>query len=228
MNKVEKEAFRSTPFGHFLNLPNITTDNEIVGWFVEHYDTEEVGLRIGSGVVPLTPEDIALILGLRTHGKAVVMEPLAVQKRDGVNLDNTQLLVHLLANSTMGETEEYVRLLISFIFNNFLFYDGTLRPKEWFMHPLRNIKRLSSYAWASAVHQTLVGGLEKASLELQERKKAGNFIMRQGNVEGCVAILHVSFCSCFTLPLFLSFCFCSFRNTMCVFGIRCESVRNTL
>jgi len=192
MKEEEKKVFKGTPFGHFLTFPHMTTDNEIVGWFVEHFDANEVGLRIATGVVPFTVEDVALILGLRVHGVRVDMEPMYVEKRDGVNLDNTQLLGHLTATSAMGDEEENVRLLICLIFNHFLFFDGSLRTKAWYTRHLKNLKRLKRYAWANAVHACLVRGLEEAKRELSTRRLAGNFNLKQGCVSGCVAILQVS------------------------------------
>jgi len=147
MKETEKNVFQRTPFGHFLSFPHVTTDNEILGWFVEHFDANEVGLRIATGVVPFTVEDVALLLGLRVHGQRVDMDAMYVEKRDGVNLDNTQLLGHLTATSKMGEEEEHVRLLISMIFNHFLFFDGSLRTKAWYTklkRGTRNTLRTSS------------------------------------------------------------------------------------
>ena len=192
MKEEEKNVFQRTPFGHFLSFPHVTTDNEILGWFIEHFDATEVGLRIATGVVPFTVEDVALLLGLRAHGQRVDMEAMYVEKRDGVNLDNTQLLGHLTATSKMGEEEEHVRLLISMIFNHFLFFDGSLRSKAWYTKHLKNLNRLKRYAWANAVHTFLVEGLEEAQRDLSRRRLSANFSMKQGYVYGCVAVLQVS------------------------------------
>ena len=68
------KLFRSTPFGHFLDVPPVCIEQPLLDALLGCWDEECQHFRFGESVVEFTSIDMALVLGLCKHGMFVDLE----------------------------------------------------------------------------------------------------------------------------------------------------------
>ena len=125
------ELFRSTPFGHFLDVPPLCTERPLLDALLGCWDDECHSFRFGESLVEFTSTDVALVLGLPIHGMFVDLEsrsrrsPLWTKYFKGLSKINRKHTEDLLASISRhlsgSHMEDFTKILILFLFQVVLF-----------------------------------------------------------------------------------------------------------
>jgi hypothetical protein len=71
MSKKHVRALQATPFGHFLQCPDIRVSTKCIQAMLQRWDPNRVGLTIGEKFVEFTAEELSVVLGIPCCGKVV-------------------------------------------------------------------------------------------------------------------------------------------------------------
>nr|DAD18124.1 TPA_asm: hypothetical protein HUJ06_019587 [Nelumbo nucifera] len=66
-----KRRFQQTPFGHFLDLPQVTVETFLLGYLVKSWDSTSHCFIVGERTVQFSEVDVALITGLGLSGSTM-------------------------------------------------------------------------------------------------------------------------------------------------------------
>jgi hypothetical protein len=69
MSKKQVKAVRATPFGHFLDSPNVRISTKCIKAILYKWDTGRQGLTIAGNFLELTAEDLSVVLASPVTGK---------------------------------------------------------------------------------------------------------------------------------------------------------------
>ena len=126
LDETALKQFRSTPFGHFLDVPLVCIERPLLDALLSCWDEECQHFRFGESVVEFTSIDVALVLGLSKHGMFVDLEsrsrraPLWTKYFKGVSRitrkDTEDILASIARDLSGSNMEDFTKILVLFLF----------------------------------------------------------------------------------------------------------------
>jgi hypothetical protein len=201
VSKEQLNAVMKTPFRHFWTMPNISVSSRFVIAALKQWDSNSASINIGGRALPMTVDDLSVILGLKAYGKDVRLRKMRTKSQTLKTLFNSTAskadratlieTLWILAGST-DETSvnNFVRAFVLMVFNTVLFPTKTYRiPPKLFVF-VDNLEELDCYNWGKAVHEFLVVSirrfLEDRGLEKLIKHNKATYI------DGCIVGVLVS------------------------------------
>ncbi|KAG4983874.1 hypothetical protein JHK87_028623 [Glycine soja] len=169
----QKEAVKSMGFGSLLGLRCRTLRRSLCLWLLERFDTTNCSLEICNVDVPLTPNDVEMVLGLSASGKEVVNsgpEDMISDLRNSYNAINHGISVRLLEEqlATAESGDDFKRSFVLYVLGTLLCPTARLDVSPSFLHFLTNMDLVHQYNWGKFLLDRLVRELfyyENISLE---------------------------------------------------------------
>ncbi|XP_058771425.1 protein MAIN-LIKE 2-like isoform X2 [Vicia villosa] len=174
-------------FGEVMNLTHTSVDMKFILALCERWRPETHTFHLPMGECTVTLEDVYMLLGLKTNGKAVygnVQQPNALcvellgvdliegegQQRgrgQGIKLAGLQLAYAGLQLDQFSDEEtilQKTRMYIMLLFGKFLFPEGTGNSVNFmYLCLLGDIDAIKTYSWGSAVLAYLYSSLCKCA-----------------------------------------------------------------
>lgn len=181
----QKDAVKSMGFGSILNLRCRTLRRSLCLWLLERFNTVRRSLEICGERIPLTPQDVELVMGLASSGKDVVNsgpDDVITDLRKKYNATNRGISVRLLEErlSVPEAGEDFKRSFLLYVLGTLLCPTARLDVSPSFLHFLTNMDVVHQYNWGKFLLDRLV-------------REVARF--RQGKqraVGGCLLFLQVS------------------------------------
>lgn len=153
---------------------------------IERWDSENMAFMLPHGELTITPQDVALILGLRVVGKPVVLDsPFSdLEQEYGATPLNRKISISSLEErlESIGGlvNEDFIRTFVLCTFGVFLFPNSSGKVDSRFLTLLQDLDMVHEYAWGEAVREELFSWIQ--------RRKEENVRF----VGGCLLLLQVS------------------------------------
>lgn len=191
----QKEAVKSMGFGSLLGLRCRTLRRSLCLWLLERFDTTNCSLEICNVDVPLTPNDVEMVLGLSASGKEVVNsgpEDMISDLRNSYNAINHGISVRLLEEqlATAESGDDFKRSFVLYVLGTLLCPTARLDVSPSFLHFLTNMDLVHQYNWGKFLLDRLV----REVLRFHQGK--------QRTVGGCLLFLQVKL---FFINFYLSY-----------------------
>lgn len=211
----QRTAIKNIGFGHLLDMPIQTLNKNLLVELMERWSCEKNAFMLLPGEIRITLMDVALILGLRVKGDAVVLkedEPLSdLEKEYGATISNRKITVSSIETKleSIGEiaNEDFIRAFLLFTFGTFLFPNANGKVDSRYLSLLKDLDSMHRMAWGAAVLEDIFKWLS--------RKKE----MNVQYVGSCLLLLQVSFFNLFHMfldsvicCLILSYVTCSVKE----------------
>ncbi|KAL5139336.1 E3 ubiquitin-protein ligase SINA-like 10 [Glycine soja] len=157
----QKEAVKSMGFGSLLGLRCRTLRRSLCLWLLERFDTTNCSLEICNVDVPLTPNDVEMVLGLSASGKEVVNsgpEDMISDLRNSYNAINHGISVRLLEEqlATAESGDDFKRSFVLYVLGTLLCPTARLDVSPSFLHFLTNMDLVHQYNWGKFLLDRLV------------------------------------------------------------------------
>ena len=220
LQDVHINAIGETPFKHFIEMPaNLKCQRTFLSMIITRWDNEKSAFQLGGKLLPILPQDVALIMGLNMNGeriqlgKGVLTEECEfLEKYLEKNYIGTETLEkHLkviskkmsskkkksLDKKRLDSIADFKKLYMLYVCSTILF------PKSCRSFPFNiifmvdKLEKVNDYAWAIVVHEFLIKSIRESS------RKTTGFI------NGCVMLLEVS-----SYLFFLNYSFYNCYNTI--------------
>ncbi|KAK1263974.1 hypothetical protein QJS04_geneDACA009225 [Acorus gramineus] len=199
VRECHRRLMKKTPFNILVNIPRIQFQSELLDVIVSSYKSDGDFFEIGGQPISLTPEDVALIIGLPAFGETPNLNSSStkseLKKRffsDTSIITRAALkesMSHLMNSDDPKDIEDFVRLWIAFIFASFLFPIGHYNCPIPLLGLLDNLKSTWKYAWSVAIRDQLMEGVRKQRACITMRDEGQYSKSSMGYVFGCTAVL---------------------------------------
>lgn len=181
----QKASVKSMGFGSILGLRCRTLRRSLCLWLLERFNTVRRSLEICGERIPLTPQDVELVMGLGASGKDVVNsgpDELITELRQKYNASNRGISVRLLEErlSVPEAGDDFKRSFVLYILGTLLCPTARLDVSPTFLHFLTNMDVIHQYNWGKFLLDRLVREVA--------RYRQG----KQRAVGGCLLFLQVS------------------------------------
>ena len=160
------KLFRSTPFGHFLDVPPVCTERPLLDALLGCWDEECQHFRFGESVVEFTSINVALILGLRKHGIFVDLESKSRASRlwtkyfQGVSRitrkDTEDILSSIARDLSGSNMEDFTKILVLFLLQVVLFPLSSYTLRAGLVDYVDDLQKLGGYAWVEVVWENVI------------------------------------------------------------------------
>ena len=194
------KLFRSTPFGHFLDVPRLCTERPLLDALLGCWDEECQHFRFGQSVVEFTSIDVALILGLKKYGMFVNLESKSRASRlwtkyfngvSKISRKNTEDILSSMARDLSGSNmEDFTKILVLFLFQVVLFPLSSYTLRSGLVDYVDNLQRLGGYAWSEVVWENVMKEIRHGALAIKARE--GGSKKTVGYFSGCSVVIRVS------------------------------------
>ena len=203
LQDVHINAIGETPFKHFIEMPaNLKCQRTFLSMIITRWDNEKSAFQLGGKLLPILPQDVALIMGLNMNGERIQLgkrvlteECEFLEKYLEKNYIGTETLEkHLkviskkmsskkkksLDKKRLDSIADFKKLYMLYVCSTILF------PKSCRSFPFNiifmvdKLEKVNDYAWAIVVHEFLIKSIRESS------RKTTGFI------NGCVMLLEVS------------------------------------
>jgi len=149
--------------------------------------------RIREFLVPFSPFDVCITLGLRVTGEKVTLEygdaPLMNSLFNGSEITINLVLAKLCDPDVNKDenVEDFCRLYIILAPGTFYFPQSSITINALPFHLLQNVHNLNMYNWGAAVHNFLIQSLNRGAVLYNQQQNTVAV-----NLSGCVVVLQVS------------------------------------
>ncbi|KAK8619356.1 hypothetical protein V6N13_133318 [Hibiscus sabdariffa] len=183
----QRTAIKKAGFGNLLSIPNQMLSKSLLVELMERWNSEDCGFMLLPGTVKITHMDVALILGIRVVGDPILLRDdqafSDLETSYGAALWKRKITVASLESrlDSLGKvvSEDFVRTFILFTFGTILFPNANGKVDSRYLHFLKNVDDIGSFAWGAAV-------LEDMCMWLNKRKESN-----VQYVGGCLILLQV-------------------------------------
>ncbi|KAL1531546.1 RING-type E3 ubiquitin transferase [Salvia divinorum] len=157
----QKAAVKSMGFGSILNLRCRTLRRSLCLWLLEKFNTVRRSLEICGERIPLTPQDVELVMGFASSGKDVVNsgpDELIAELRKKYNATNRGISVRLLEErlAVPEAGEDFKRSFLLYLLGTLLCPTARLDVSPSFLHFLTNMDTIHQYNWGKFLLDRLV------------------------------------------------------------------------
>ena len=189
------EIIRRTPFAALTEIEAVLQERTLLDSLLQRFDDRSNKFRIGASLVSFRPQDVALILGLRCVGDAVVFhkkkprsafESRFLSKAYERNKDSIKKTLEQVVRER-GEEENFVKLLMVYLMGTILFPNTSCSVPVWIVDYVDDLPAMGRFAWAQATHKWIMEDVPQAAARVQARC-AGNKT-NTGYVKGCSVAL---------------------------------------
>ncbi|KAL7109057.1 hypothetical protein ACP275_06G151800 [Erythranthe tilingii] len=155
MGTAQLEAIKSTPFGIFLNMSNVSHSLTKVLAVMRRFQAKTMSFRFGEEIeVPFEASEFSMVMGLRYMGQPID-ELFCGKKEKTFRNELADLLVDLACKDDC--IDDFCRTYILFVCNCVLFPQGNYSTPSFIFPYLEDLSDLGSYAWGKAVSDYLIG-----------------------------------------------------------------------
>lgn len=180
----QKVSVRSMGFGSLLGLRCRTLRRSLCLWLLERFNTAQSSMNICGVRIPLSPQDVELVLGLAANGKDVVNsgpDDLIVELRQSYNATNHGISLRLLEDRLAAPEagDDFKRSFVLYALGTLLCPTARLDVSPSFLHFLTNMDVIHQYNWGKFLLDRLV---REVSRFRQGKQRA---------VGGCLIFLQV-------------------------------------
>ncbi|GMP27448.1 hypothetical protein CsSME_00003439 [Camellia sinensis var. sinensis] len=209
----QKAAVKGMGFGSLLGLRCRTLRRSLCLWLLERFNTARSSMNICGERIPLSPQDVELVLGLAASGKDVVnsgpdelIAELRLSYTDSNRGISLRLLEDRLAAPEAGD--DFKRSFVLYALGTLLCPTARLDVSPSFLHFLINMDIIHQYNWGKFLLDRLV---REVSRFRQGKQRA---------VGGCLLFLQVENVTSYSISeelclfgsFFVLFCFRVFEN----------------
>lgn len=185
----QKASVKSMGFGSILGLRCRTLRRSLCLWLLERFNTVRRSLEICGERIPLTPQDVELVMGLGASGKDVVNsgpDELITELRQKYNASNRGISVRLLEErlAVPEAGDDFKRSFVLYILGTLLCPTARLDVSPSFLHFLTNMDVIHQYNWGKFLLDRLVREVA--------RYRQG----KQRAVGGCLLFLQLFYYEC--------------------------------
>ena len=196
MSKKQVKAVRATPFGHFLDSPNVRISTKCIKAILYKWDAGRRGLTIAGNFLEFTAEDLSVVLGVPCHGKCVHWDGIKIKSqilkdhfhdnasrfsRDEVK----EKLKNLAGKCDKESVEMFVKMFVLLIFATILFPTNNYHPPHSIFVYVDNLNELGHYGWGQAIYQYLLSSIQIAKKAIEQYPEKMHYM------DGCVVGLLV-------------------------------------
>ncbi|XP_027078993.2 uncharacterized protein [Coffea arabica] len=185
----QKASVKSMGFGSILGLRCRTLRRSLCLWLLERFNTMRRSLEICGERIPLTPQDVELVMGLAASGKDVVNsgpDDVILELRQKYNATNRGISVRLLEERLAAPEagEDFKRSFVLYVLGTLLCPTARLDVSPTFLHFLTNVEVIHQYNWGKFLLDRLVREVA--------RYRQG----KQRAVGGCLLFLQLFYYEC--------------------------------
>ncbi|RWR81942.1 protein MAINTENANCE OF MERISTEMS-like protein [Cinnamomum micranthum f. kanehirae] len=200
LEDVHVKAIGETPFRQFTEMPtNLKCQRTFLSMIITRWDNEKSAFHLGGKLLPVLPQDVALIMGLNMNGERIQLGTSGLKEEcefvdkylEKKYIGTETLEQHLKAisekiasNNKKTLDKKLLDLIADFKKLYMLYVCSTLLfPKSCRSFPFNiifmvdKLEKVNDYAWAIAVHEFLIESIRQSS-----RKNTGF-------INGCVMLL---------------------------------------
>ncbi|KAI8541919.1 hypothetical protein RHMOL_Rhmol08G0097900 [Rhododendron molle] len=157
----QKVSVRSMGFGGLLGLRCRTLRRSLCLWLLERFNTARSSMNICGVRIPLSPQDVELVLGLAADGKDVVNsgpDDLIAELRQSYNATNHGISLRLLEDrlSAPEAGDDFKRSFVLYALGTLLCPTARLDVSPSFLHFLTNMDVIHQYNWGKFLLDRLV------------------------------------------------------------------------
>lgn len=184
LNERQLQAVNEVGFGGLLFIRCKKLHRPLLNWLVEQFDERRHSFRIGECELHITDRDVSLILGLRTDGEPITLDPCEILSTDlrrafncSGDLINLDTLDKIMVGGSYGN--EFKQAFILYSLGVILCPGARPNARAIYLQHLQDISQASRMSWGRHVIDTLVESL--STYRRNERKYLG----------GCMLLLQV-------------------------------------
>ncbi|XP_058228337.1 uncharacterized protein LOC131336489 isoform X2 [Rhododendron vialii] len=157
----QKVSVRSMGFGSLLGLKCRTLRRSLCLWLLERFNTARSSMNICGVRIPLSPQDVELVLGLAANGKDVVNsgpDDLIAELRQSYNATNHGISLRLLEDRLAAPEagDDFKRSFVLYALGTLLCPTARLDVSPSFLHFLTNMDVIHQYNWGKFLLDRLV------------------------------------------------------------------------
>lgn len=180
----QQAAVKSMGFGSLLALRCRTLRRSLCLWLLERFNIARISMNICGERIPLSPQDVELVLGLAASGKDVVNsgpDDLISELRRSYNATNRGISLRLLEDRLAAPEagDDFKRSFVLYALGTLLCPTARLDVSPSFFHFLTNMDVIHQHNWGKFLLDRLVREISR---------------FRQGKqraVGGCLLFLQV-------------------------------------
>ena len=188
LQDVHINAIGETPFKHFIEMPaNLKCQRTFLSMIITRWDNEKSAFQLGGKLLPILPQDVALIMGLNMNGeriqlgKRVLTEDCEfLEKYLEKNYIGTETLEkHLkviskkmsskkkksLDKKRLDSIADFKKLYMLYVCSTILFPNSCRSFPFNIIFMVDKLEKVNDYAWAIVVHEFLI---KKYTRKLEE------------------------------------------------------------
>ncbi|KAL3525506.1 hypothetical protein ACH5RR_013878 [Cinchona calisaya] len=185
----QKDSVKSMGFGSILGLRCRTLRRSLCLWLLERFNTVRRSLEICGERIPLSPQDVELVMGLAASGKDVVNsgpDDIILELRQKYNATNQGISVRLLEEQLAAPEagDDFKRSFVLYVLGTLLCPTARLDVSPTFLHFLTNVDVIHQYNWGKFLLDRLV---REVSRYRQGKQRA---------VGGCLLFLQLFYYEC--------------------------------
>ena len=160
MSPIQRELIEITPFKWLMRLDQpLHISSVVLRELISRWCIAEQSFRIREFLVPFSPFDVCITLGLRLTGQEVSLEysdaPFMNRLFNGSEITINMVLAKLGdPNVNKDENvEDFCRLYIILALGTFYFPRASITINAFPFNLLQNVHNLNMYNWGAAVHK---------------------------------------------------------------------------
>lgn len=203
LEDVHINAIGETPFKQFVEMPaNLKCQRTFVSTIISRWDNGKSAFQLGGKLLPILPQDVALIMGLNMNGERIQLGKRTetegcefVEKYVENNYIGMETLEkHLkvvskkISSNKKKSTDkkgldliyDFKKLYMLYVCSTLLFPNSCRSFPFNIIFMVDKLEKVNDYAWAIAVHEFLIKSIRKSSMK------------KTGFINGCVMLLEVS------------------------------------
>jgi len=171
-----------------LHVLSVVLRELISRWCIANHS-----FRIREFLIPFSPFDVCITLGLWVTGEEVTLEygdaPFMKSLFNGSEITINLVLAKLRDPDVNKDenVEDFCRLYIILALGTFYFPRSSITMNALPFHLLQNVHNLNMYNWGAAVHNFLIQSLNRAAVLYNQQHNTVAV-----NLSGCVVVLQVS------------------------------------
>jgi len=161
----------TTPFKWLLRLDQpLHMSSVVLRELISRWCIADQSFRFREFLVPFSPFDVCITLGLRVTGKEVTLEyggaPFMNSLFNGSEITINLVLAKLRDPDVNKDenVEDICRLYIILALGTFYFPRYSITIKALPFHLLQNVHNLNMYNWGAAVHNFFIQSLNRAAV----------------------------------------------------------------
>ncbi|KAJ1425225.1 Aminotransferase-like, plant mobile domain [Sesbania bispinosa] len=191
LSTLQRSKIGNTPFKWLMQMPDkLNMSGNLLRELASRWDERGGGFRVRSRVVPFTPLDVCLSLGLRIVGDKVRFDEVGDSYTKGLFGGQKITAATVYEKLTELQSDEHVddfcRLYMLLGLVEFYFPKTSPTISDSFMKILDDLQSVDKYSWGVAVFDNLVCTLTCTRGRLSEAKNS-----HQIHITGCTPVLEI-------------------------------------